>query len=356
MKWNYHYLVSIIIVAAVTVALIGLRKVLFRSIRNAAKSSKNEIKDLLLDGLEGPSTFLVIALALYVSIRLYEPTEAFLAYALKGMHLSLILTVTMGLANISGRIIAFFLKKAELPISVTSLLDAVIKAIVYGVGVLVMLNFVGISITPIITALGVGGLAMALALQDTLSNLFAGIHILAEHTIRVGDFIRLETGQEGSIVDIGWRTARIRTPQDNMVIVPNSKLSQSVVTNYYLPERRCAVPMPIGVTYDADPEVVERVLTDEVIKATTDVPGLLNDPAPSIRFVPGFGVSSLDFTLLVYVRDYRDQQSVQHELHKRIFKRFKQERIEFAFPTRLVYVKNTPAESRDLQSPRLPPG
>ena len=95
-----------------------------------------------------------------------------------------------------------------------------------------MLNAVGVSITPIITALGVGGLAMALALQDTLSNLFAGIHILAEHTIRIGDFIRLETGQEGYVEDISWRTTRIRMLPNNMVIVPNSKLAQSVVVNY----------------------------------------------------------------------------------------------------------------------------
>lgn len=342
MKWNYQYLISILIVAAVTAALIVLRKVLFKSIHDVAKKNHNEIEDLLLDGLEGPSTFLIIALALYVSIRLYEPPESYLVYAVKGMHLSLILTVTMGFANISGRAIAFFLKKAELPISVTSLLNAVIKAMVYGVGILVMLNFIGISITPIITALGVGGLAMALALQDTLSNLFAGIHILAEHTIRVGDYIRLETGQEGTVVDIGWRTARIRTPQNNMVIMPNSRLSQSVVTNYSLPERGLALPMTFGVSYDADPEAVERILIDEATKAVAEVPGMLSDPKPVARFVPGFGASSIDFTLVCSVRDFADQQPVQHAMNKRIFKRFKQEGIHVPYPTHTVYVKNTP--------------
>ncbi len=339
MKWSYHYLVNILIVAAVTAALIVLRKAIFRFFHGAA--NKNEIKDLLLDGVEGPSTFLIIALALYVSIRLYEPPEAYLVYALKGVHLSLILTVTMGLANVSGRAFAFFLRKAELPISVTGLLNAVIKAVVYGVGFLVMLNFVGISVTPIITALGVGGLAMALALQDTLSNLFAGIHILAEHTIRVGDYIRIETGQEGFVVDIGWRTARIRTPQNNLVIMPNSKLSQSVVTNYHLPDRTIAVPMTFGVSYDTDPETVERILIDEALKATAEVPGLLNDPKPHVRFLPGLGPSSLDFTLLCFVRDYADQQPVQHALNKRILKRFTQEGIEVPFPTRTVYLRNS---------------
>jgi small-conductance mechanosensitive channel len=336
---NYQFAISLLIVAATAAVLLLLRKAFFRTLHRLAKKTDNGIDAILLEALEGPSALLIIALALYISIRLSELPETYMVYAVKGMYLSLILTVTMGIANISGRSLAYFMKKADLPISVTSLLNAVAKAIVYAVGVLIMLNFVGISITPIITALGVGGLAMALALQDTLSNLFAGIHILAEHTIRVGDFIRLENGQEGTIVDISWRTTRIQLLQNNMVIVPNSKLSQSVVTNYYLPERRMAVTMPVSVSYDADLEAVERVLTDEMKRAAGEVPGLLSEPAPVVQFVPGFGASSLDFTLICHVREVIDQQPVQHELHKRIFKRFKQEGIEIPYPTRTVYVK-----------------
>jgi small-conductance mechanosensitive channel len=155
---------------------------LFSFFRRLAKWTSSQRDDLLLDGLEGPFALLIIAFALYVSIRLSELPEAYPGYVEKGLYLSLIITVTMGLANISGRIIAFVLKKADLPISVTSLLHAVTKAMAYAIGTLTVLNFLGVSITPIITALGVGGLAIALAVQDTLSNLLAGIHILAEHT------------------------------------------------------------------------------------------------------------------------------------------------------------------------------
>jgi small-conductance mechanosensitive channel len=102
--------------------------------------------------------------------------------------------------------------------------------------------------------------------------------------------------------------------------------------------------MPIGVNYDADPDVVQRVLIDEALKATNEVPGLLGDSRPSVDFVPGFGASSLEFTLVCKVRDYRDQQSVKHELHKRILRRFRQEGIGIPFPTRTVYVKNAPPE------------
>jgi small-conductance mechanosensitive channel len=336
---NYQLLISFLIVGGTTAALFLLRKLLFRLLHRLSEKTDSQIDNLLIAGLEAPSAILIIALALYISIRLSELPETYMVYAAKGMYLSLILTVTMGIANISGRLLAFFLKKVDLPISVTSLLNAVARALVYAIGILMMLNQLGVSITPIITALGVGGLAMALALQDTLSNLFAGIHILAEHTIRVNDFIRLENGQEGVVVDIGWRTTRIRMQQNNMVIVPNSKLSQSVVTNYYLPERRMAIMMPVSVSYDADPDTVERVLIDEANKAVGEVAGLLAEPAPAVRFVPGFGASSLDFTLICHVSEALDQQPVQHELHKRIFKRFKREGIEIPFPTRTVFVR-----------------
>jgi small-conductance mechanosensitive channel len=344
MDHQFPSYVAILIVAGVAAILLASRKALFHVLNRLMRKTTTQADDLVVAALQGPSVLVIIALALYVGLRLAEIPERYETYALKGVYLSLVLAVTMSLANISGRAVAFFLRKADVPISVTSLLNAVIKAMVYAVGILIMLNFVGISITPIITALGVGGLAMALALQDTLSNLFAGIHILAEHTIRVGDFIRLENGQEGYVEDISWRTTRIRVLPNNMVIVPNSKLSQSVVTNYFLPERRMVIQIPVSVSYAIDPDLVERVLLEETMLAAADVPGLLTDPAPSVRLVPGFGASSLDFTLQCSVREITDQQLVQHVLHKRIFKRFKQEGIDIPFPTRVVYVKESVEE------------
>jgi small-conductance mechanosensitive channel len=152
------------------------------ALHRVARKSNRQGEELIVTSLQGPSMLLIIALALYLALRLADIPQEYAGYAVKGIYLFIILTVTMALANISGRALAFFLTKVELPISVTSLINTVIKAMVYAIGVLAMLNFIGISIAPIITALGVGGLAMALALQDTLSNLFAGIHILAEHT------------------------------------------------------------------------------------------------------------------------------------------------------------------------------
>ena len=333
-------LISILTILGSTAGLLLVRSLFFGLLHRVTRRTETRLDDLLVAGLRFPSLFLVGVLATYIGIRLTDLPASWFDYATKGMHLSIIFTITIGLANVSDRMLAYFLKRAELPISVTSLLLAVVKAVVYSIGVLIMLNYLGISIAPIITALGVGGLAMALALQDTLSNLFAGIHIMAEQTIRVGDFIRLETGQEGYVEDISWRTTRIRMLPNNMVIVPNNKLSQSVLTNYHLPAREMVLQVPVSVSYASDPDVVERVLLEEVHQAASELPGLLTDPAPVVRLFPGFGDSSLDFSLLCHIREVGDQNPVLAALNLRILKRFRKEGIAFPYPTRTVYLKD----------------
>jgi len=206
-------------------------------------------------------------------------------------------------------------------------------------GALILLRHFGVSITPILTAFGVGGLAVALALQDTLSNLFAGFYISVAGQVRLGDYIKLNTGEEGYVTDISWRSTTIRALGNNLIIIPNAKLAQAVVTNYYLPERRMALNIPVGVSYTSDVDKVERVLIEEVTKAAGAVTGLLAEPAPIVRLMPGFGDSSLNFTLTCNVAEFVDQFLVQHELRKRILKRFAAERIEMPFPTPTVYVR-----------------
>ena len=154
--------------------------------------------------------------------------------------------------------------------------------------------------------------------------------------------MRLETGQEGYVEDITWRTTRIRMRPNNMVIIPNNKLSQSIVTNYYLPEKSMALSIPVSVSYASDPERVEKVLLEEVRGGSGRFPASFADPPPLARFIPGFGESSLDFTLTCQVREFDDQNLVQHELRKRIFKRFKDEGIEIPFPHRTVYLRQDP--------------
>jgi small-conductance mechanosensitive channel len=319
--------------------LLVMRSLLFRFLQRWAEKTETRIDDIIIRSLKTPSIYWCAAIGLYVGAALSDIPPKYISSLSKTIHIVIILSVTIAVANLTGKIFRGYIQKSNLPIPTTGLAYGILKGTILIMGFLIILSVLGISVTPLLTALGVGGLAVALALQDTLANLFAGIHILMEKAVRVGDFVKLETGQEGYVEDITWRTTRVRMLPNNIVVIPNSKLSQSVVTNYYLPEKRMSLLISIGVSYSSDPEEVERILIDEAKKAVGQVPGLLGEPEPFVRFIPGFGESSLDFTLICQVREFVDQYLAQHELRKRIFKRFKEEGIEIPFPHRTVYLR-----------------
>lgn len=334
-----NMMLSSAIFIGVTVLALVVRKVLFRFLQRWAQKTETRLDDLFLETLSNPSIYWCIAVGLYFAIGTSKLPAQYITYSFKAIHVLVIFSIALALANASAKLVTYSIQKAEVPIPVSGLSQVIIKGIILMIGILILLDTLGISITPVITALGVGGLAVALALQDTLSNLFAGLHILMEKSIRMGDFIKLESGQEGYVMDISWRTTRIRMLPNNLVVIPNNRLAQSIVTNYYLPEKWMAAQIPISVSYDSDPDRVERILVEEATKAAKEVPGLLSEPAPFVRFIPGFGDSSLNFTLICQVREFVDQYLAQHELRKRIFKRFKQEGIEIPYPIRTVYIK-----------------
>ncbi|WP_038059441.1 mechanosensitive ion channel family protein [Thermodesulfovibrio yellowstonii] len=328
--------VSIAVIILVLAVLLIVRSFLFRILHKWAEKTKTGFDNLIINTIKSPSIFWCIGIALYIGLESSEIPLKYTFYIIKAIHILIILSITVVAANLVTRVFIRYIDRSSVSVQSTGLLNTIIKTAVYLIGFIIILNILGISIAPLITALGIGGLAVALALKDTLENLFAGIHIMAEKTVRVGDFIRLETGQEGYVEDISWRTTRIRMLPNNMIVIPNSKLAQSIVVNYFLPEKTMSFQIPISVSYDSDPELVEKILIEEVKKAIKEVPGLLSEPSPVVRFIPGFGESSLDFTLVCHVKEFVDQYPVQHELRKRIFKRFQQEGIEIPFPQRVV--------------------
>jgi len=328
----------LIFIVSLFLLLVG-RKIGFKLLHRWAEKTATDFDDVIYDSIKTPSIYWAVAIALYISIGTSDIPDRIGIYVTRLIFILIVFSVTLALVKITGRLIQAYSEKSTVPVPSTGLVNASVKGIILVIGGLIILHSLGISITPLLTALGVGGLAVALALQDSLANLFAGFHILLERSIRVGDFVELENGQKGYILDIGWRTTRVRMLPNNVVIIPNSKLAQSVIINYYLPEKRMSLLIPVGVSYSADPEQVEEILLDEAKKAVGDIPGLLAEPEPIVRFIPGFGESSLDFTLICQVGEFVDQYYVQHELRKRIFRRFKEEGIDIPFPHRTVYLR-----------------
>jgi len=200
---------------------------------------------------------------------------------------------------------------------------------IVGLGVIAVLvsDALGLSLAPALTALGVGSLSIALALQDTLSNFFSGVYLLIDRPIRPGDFIRLDGGQEGYVDAIGWRSTNLRTLAPSTVIVPNSTLSKAVITNFGRANPRLRVGTTLDVDMNADPSTVEAALS-EVVGAATDIEGIEAEPKPALRFT--FDDRGLAFTLYVTISRTADAALVQQELRKRALERLRRDKIPLA--------------------------
>lgn len=220
---------------------------------------------------------------------------------------------------------------------VTQPASFLVRVLFFLVGLIVILENLGVHLTVVWTTLGVGSVAVALALQDTLGNFFAGLYILADRPVNLSDYVRLDSGPEGFVVRVGWRSTLLRTGQNNMVVVPNSTLAKAIITNFSLPEERMWASVQVGVAYGTDARRVEKLLVEIARQSAQEgFEGLLSYPEPSAQLAPGFGDSTMNFSLNFQVRRWSDQVNVQSELRKRILERFAAEGIQIPFPTRTL--------------------
>lgn len=213
------------------------------------------------------------------------------------------------------------------------ILRRVLGVVIYGIAVMIALDTAGISISPLLGGLGISGLAVALALQPTLSNFFAGTYILADRAIEVGDYIQIQGGPEGYVTQVGWRSTRMRTWLNNLVVIPNSALADAIVMNYNSPETAVNVIVTCGVSYDSDLGLVERVSLEVARDIITAIPEAAVEMDPWFGY-DKFGDSNIDFWIFLQAQDRIGSFVVTSELIKRLHARFLTEGIEINYPVR----------------------
>lgn len=294
-------------------------------------SRKTKIShQLLQQTFRGIPTLLGILIGIYAIMQVLEIPPRALLFLQKLFHSIVIMAVTLMVAHLGSGYLKHKLGKSSETFASTSILATTVDLSVYAIGILVLLESFGVSISPLITALGVGGLATALALQDTMANLFSGINILLSKQIKMGDFVKLSTGEEGHVVDMNWRNTTIKTPTENMAVVPNQKIASSVITNYAQPFAECSISIPIGVSYDSDLEHVEKVTTEVAKEVLQEIQGGVKSFNPCVRYT-AFAESSIKFNVILRVKTVTDQSFIRHEFIKRIYARYKQEGIIIPF-------------------------
>ncbi len=289
---------------------------------------------VLLHAVRGLPRLWCFAIGVYWTIHtvgLVEPVQRLLAYILFTI---LVFSITRVIVRTLERIIALRTAEARSAAAATSLLTNLVAITIYAAGAIIVLGYYGISIAPLITALGVGGMAVALGLQESLANLFAGLHLILSKQVRVGDYIRLDSDNEGRVTDITWRYTTILTSANNTVVVPNAKLSSAILTNYDMPEPQIAVIIPVGVSYDSDLEKVETVTVAVAADVMERLEGsMVKTPAV---FFHTFGDSSIDFNVVLYARRFTDRTQLKHEFIKALTQRYREEGIDIPFPVRTI--------------------
>jgi small-conductance mechanosensitive channel len=229
-----------------------------------------------------------------------------------------------------------------------SMVDTIIRAAIYVVGAIIILQQVfNYNLGPALAALGVAGLAVSLALQSTLTDLISGIQVIAARQVRPGEYVRLSTGEEGYVTDIGWRTTTVRQLSNNLIIIPNSKMTSSILVNYYIPDTSMSILVNVGVAYDSDLDKVERVTIEVAKDVLASVPGGVTENDPFIRYNE-FADSSINFTVILRGKEYTDQYLIKHEFIKRLAKRYREENIQIPFPMRTVQVQHLDADGQVL--------
>nr|WSY49872.1 mechanosensitive ion channel family protein [Streptomyces sp. NBC_00886] len=332
-----------------------LLRVLLRWLGKHADRTRWSGDDVLVDALRTVVPWSAIAGGAAVAGAVLPLTRTVQHQVNQTLQVLIILAVTVSAARvIAGLVRAVTNSRSGVAGSATIFVN-ITRILVLAIGFLVMLQTLGISIAPLLTALGVGGLAVALALQDTLANLFAGIHILASKTVQPGDYIRLSSGEEGYVEDINWRQTTVRALSNNLVVIPNGQLAKTNMTNFMRPEQQLTILVQVGVGYDSDLDHVERVTMEVIAEVMTDITGAVPEHEPAIRFHT-FGDSRIGFTVILGVGEFSDQFRIKHEFVKRLHKRYREEDIRIPAPTRTVALQQGAIAIPQQRIPEDEPG
>jgi small-conductance mechanosensitive channel len=351
MDWYYNNIEilgppALTIVCGILLGFIFKRFVHSR-LKKAAERSNWAGDDAVLEAIEPHIVvwFFLGALSISVSkIEAVQPQNTYLIsilndYAPKFLTIVLIGSITLAIGNLAVSIFDLWARDQEKGFPSTTMFTNFVRIAIYVIGILIILDALSISITPMITALGVGGIAVSLALKDTLTDVFAGLHILLSKKVQVGDFIQLDSGEMGYIQNISWRNTIMMERTNNIIHIPNTRLSSAIIKNFDSGDPSFSVKIPVGVGYSSDLDEVEKVTKKVINEIQSSMEETNNNYEPTMRF-QNFGESSIN--LMVYFRGnrYGDQNPIIHQFIKTLHKRYSEAGIEIPFPMRTVIHKN----------------
>ncbi|MCY4365940.1 MAG: mechanosensitive ion channel family protein [Chloroflexi bacterium] len=310
----------------------------------------------LLQAFRRPLTLGILVGGLYLSLVLTFDFTLTVRHAID--RAAGLIGLVLGVFAASGLVSALFNWYYDeiSPHTPTTLDDRIIPmlrrigmGLVYALGGLLVLDLLNVNISPILASLGLGGLAVALALQPTLSNLFAGTYVMTEGVVSQGDYIELENNVAGYVIDVGWRSTRLRTWTNNLVVVPNSRFAETIITNFQGPIPAVNIYLTCGVSYDSDLVRVEQVCREEMDRLLESDPRAVKDYGAYFAY-ESFDDSNITFYLFIQARDRIASFEVQSELIRMVHQRFLEENIVINYPMRTINFAGEPVSGMSAQA------
>lgn len=329
--------IPLCIQAAALIAGIFLNRLVNHKLHEKFASEPDSFQQVFVNAIRGLPVSLCSGIGLYWTITTIDMTPR-LQTLLSNILLGVILfTITRVIARTLVGMIDIHTQSSGANLPKTSLLTNLVYIAVYAIGAMIILQSYGISVTPIITALGVGGMAVALGMQETLANIFSGLHLILSKQIRLGDYIRLSTGEEGCVTDITWRFTTVQAVTNNVIVIPNQKIASAILTNYSMPHQEIAISIPVGVSYDSDLEHVERVTLEVAREIMQQIEHTVT-AEPAVRFHT-LADSSINFNVTLRSSQFINQYPLKHAFIKALIRRYREEGIEIPFPVRTLVHK-----------------
>lgn len=302
-----------------------------------AAKSKTTIDDLLVERIKPPFSYVIWFIGIKVAINPLELHYDALDRILNTVVLAIavymvVVVVDVLIKGVLAKMTAH--TESTLDDALMPLITKSIHVVVILIGLLWALRIWNIDITPLLASLGVAGLAIGLAVKDSLANIFGGVSMILDQTIKVGDKIKIESGEVGFVHDMGLRSTKMRTLNNEIITLPNGQLANSRVLNYAQPNLEARVVVDFGVGYDSDIEKVRKVVHD----ALKTIENVSEDPPLEVLFLE-MGDSSLNFSARFWVQNYGDVWDKQLEATEKVFAALSQAKIDIPYPTQTIHVK-----------------
>ncbi|HEY6873514.1 MAG TPA: mechanosensitive ion channel family protein [Geobacteraceae bacterium] len=338
--WLKEILVAILIFAAFWAASRLLRYLLLTWGPRFTSFTATDLDDRILHRVTPPATLLVVCAGLYYAVgNLPLPDKVKLAVsgAIFVVNVAIFINIAYRMAD---EVLNWYAARvaertgAGLNRQLVPLAQKLISIFLVGTGLIIILKHFNYDILSLVTALGIGSLAIGMAAKDTLANMISGFTLMIDRPFRIGDRIQLAGGQLGDVVDIGLRSTKIKTADNTLLIIPNAELCNTILVNMAFPDVRGKGRVNLGVAYGSDVEQVKELL----VEIAREVPEVLSNPAPEAYFV-SFGDCALNMSLFFWVEEYAKVFAVTDMVNSRIIKSFRENNIDIPYTTRTVLLE-----------------